>query len=304
MAAFLMCRRLRWQPLTFRIRTFRSFSATCVNAREWRQEAGNYVTPPESNEPATYKSFVTDKPKLLKGRLDDPNRFQHINEREERSLITPEAARKMVDAKYFSVYRGMDMLKGPLDIAILSQLFWHVRPRTVIELGAFTGASAVWITDNLSLANVQSNVYSVDIDLSLLHPSAKMLKPPNLNFIEGDTREIEKVLPSDFLAAQPHPILIIDDAHEEFNRVMEHFHKHLIPGDYIVCEDTFPYLPSTLHNPLHTDSDHVDIGLDKLHSWKRFLAKHENTYAVDSFFCDYFGYNASSNWDGYVRRMK
>ena len=303
MAIFLTCKRFRWQSLTF-VRFFCS-SPTSGDLRGSDQENHrSYITPPESNEPATYKSFVIDKPRLLQARLDDPERFQCINDREERSLITAEAARKMVDAKYFSVYRGMDMLKGPLDTAILSQLFWHVRPRTVIELGAFTGASAIWIADNLSLANIESNVFSVDIDLSLLHPSAKMLKPPNLTFIEGDTREIEKVLPSDFLAAQPHPLVLIDDAHEEFDRLLEHFHKHLVPGDYIVCEDTFPYLPNTLHNPLHTDSDHIDIGLEKLHIWKRFLAKHGDTYAVDTFFSDYFGYNASSNWDGYVRRMK
>jgi cephalosporin hydroxylase len=264
---------------------------------------GSYVAG-DANDPACYKNFVIDKPKLLKARLDDPKRFQRISEREERSPIPAEAARSMTAAKYFSVYRGMDLLKGPLDKDVLSQLFWHVRPRTVIELGAFTGASAIWITDNLSLANIESNVFSVDIDLSLLHPSAKMLKPPNLTFIEGDTREIEKVFPSDFLAAQPHPLVLIDDAHEDFDRLLEYFHQHLIPGDYIVCEDTFPYLPQTLDNAIHTDSDHIDIGLEKLHIWKRFLAKHGDTYAVDTFFSDYFGYNASSNWDGYVRRMK
>ena len=258
----------------------------------------------DTNEPACYKNFLTDKPKLLQARLDDPKRFQHISEREERSLIPAEASRKMIAAKYFSVYRGMDMLKGPLDTAVLSQLFWHVRPRTVIELGAFTGGSAIWMTDDLNNANIESNVFSVDIDLSLLHPSAKTIKPPNLTFIEGDTREIEKVLPSIFLAAQPHPFVLIDDAHEDFDRLMEHFHQHLIPGDYILCEDTCPFVSMTVDNPLHTDSDHIDIGLEKLHSWKTFLAKHGDVYAVDSFFCDYFGYNASSNWDGYVRRMK
>ena len=74
----------------------------------------------------------------------------------------------------------------------------------------------------------------------------------------------------------------------------------------LVCEDTFPYLPQTLDNALHSasESDLINIGLEKLHSWKRFLAKHGDAYAVDSFFTDFFGYNMSSNWDGYVRRMK
>ena len=81
---------------------------------------------------------------------------------------------------------------------------------------------------------------------------------------------------------------------------MDHFHRHLIPGDYIICEDTCPEL---LASAFGSTGDERSLGLEKLHSWKQFLNKH-NTYAVDSFYSDCFGYNASSNWNGYVRRMK
>ena len=177
-------------------------------------------------------------------------------------------------------------------------MFWHVRPRTVIELGSFTGASALWMTDALEGADIECNVFSVDIDHSLLHPKIKSLQPPNLSFIEGDCHNIKEVLPSEFLSAQPRPMIVIDDAHENFENVMDHFHHHLIPGDYIVCEDTWPYVPSEVFD------NSVRWGLWKLHAWKKFLGKYGDMYAVDSFFCDYYGYNASSNWDGFARRMK
>lgn len=40
-----------------------------------------------------------------------------------------------------------------------------------------------------------------------------------------------------------------------------------------------------------------------LNPLKKFLSEHEKECAVDSYFTDFFGYNNSSNWHGYVRRM-
>ena len=73
------------------------------------------------------------------------------------------ATEAMVAGKYLGFYRGIDLLKGPEDLFIL---FWHVRPHTVIELGSFTGASALWMTDALKGSNIECIVFSVDIDLS------------------------------------------------------------------------------------------------------------------------------------------
>ena len=87
-------------------------------------------------------------------------------------------------------YRGIDMLKGPVDLSILYQMFWHIKLRTIIELGAFTGASGLWMADSLNAANIEGNVFSVYLDLSLLHPQIKSLQPHNLLFIEGDCYKI------------------------------------------------------------------------------------------------------------------
>ena len=254
----------------------------------------------ETTTECAYKRSMTMKLNILRERLTNPTRFQHIAEREERSIFSDDAVQAIINGKYFSFYRGIDMLKGPEDMSILYQMFWHVRPRTVIELGAFTGASALWMADSLNGADIECNVFSVDIDLSLLHPKIDSLRPPNLSFIEGDCYKIEKVFPSKFLEKQPHPFIVIDDAHVNFVEVMDHFHRHLIQGDYIVCEDTNSGRPAV---PL-TSCDDSAVGLEKLHIWKQFLTKYGDMYAVDSFFSDYFGYNASSNWNGYVRRMK
>ena len=253
------------------------------------------------NEPDAYRKAMLAKAELLQKRVNDSRRFQLIGEREERSIIPAECTIAMVTAKYLSCYRGILMLKAPNDLSILYQMFWNVRPRTVIELGSFTGASALWMADALNGANIECSVFSVELDHSLLHPQIKSLQPPNLSFIQGDCNKIQEVFPSEFLSAQPHPFIVIDDAHTNFDNVMDHFHHHLTPGDYLVCEDTSPDVPADL---LGITDKPNEWGYDKLHKWSRFLSKHGNMYAIDSFFSDLFGYNGSSNWNGYARRMK
>ena len=263
-----------------------------------------YEPPEEWNESTQYTSLLSDKRKALQDRQNNPKRFQIITEREERSDLHPDSVKGIVSGKYRSVYRGIDMLKAPVDTAILYQMFWYIKPCTVIELGSFTGGSALWIVDTLNTSNIECNVFSVDIDLSNLDPMTRQHQPTNLTFFEGDNKEINKVLTPEFLHAQQHPLIVIDDAHIDFDVVMEYFDKFLIPGDYLVCEDTSPDMPDSLQGALDAAEGYTRVGLEKLMIWKTFLEKHGDKYAVDSFYSDFFGYNASSNWDGYVRRMK
>ena len=192
------------------------------------------------------------------------------------------------------------MLKGPEDLATLYQVLWHVRPRTIIEIGAFTGALALWMTNSLRRSNIECNVISIDLDLSL-DPFVKSQQPKNLSFIEGDAKDLGSALSSDFLKEQPHPWLLVEDAHNYVENVMDYFHPHLTPGDYILCEGTSPNIPARI---VHDDYTYNPLGPVKLQIWKQFVAKHGDTYAVDSFFTDLYGYNVGANWDGYVRRMK
>ena len=84
-----------------------------------------------------------------------------------------------------------------MDQKILQQLLWELKPRTVIEFGAYKGGSALWIADMLKMYGCQSRVVSIDIDLSLLDVEAR--KSLDVEFIQGDSFQVEKVLSSRFL---------------------------------------------------------------------------------------------------------
>ena len=77
------------------------------------------------------------------------------------------------------------------------------------------------MADSLNGANIKCNVFLADLDLSLLHPQIKSLQPHNLSFIEGDCYKIDKVFPPEFLKTQPHPLILIDDAHENSDNVLD-----------------------------------------------------------------------------------
>ena len=88
-------------------------------------------------------------------------------------------------------------MKDPLDLTIIQQLLWDIKPKTVIEFGAFKGGSALWTADMLKIFGCQSRVISIDIDLSLLDATAK--ESPDVEFIEGDLFQVEKCFPEELL---------------------------------------------------------------------------------------------------------
>ena len=42
----------------------------------------------------------------------------------------------------------------------------------------------------------------------------------------------------------PHPWLVIEDAYENIDGVLEHFFQYMQTGDYFIVEDTSPLLPT------------------------------------------------------------
>jgi cephalosporin hydroxylase len=225
-------------------------------------------------------------------------RYEPFSRREMRSDLSREAIAAISEGKHYASYRGIPLAKDPFDLQLYEMLFYEVRPRTVIELGAYTGASAWWMADILQCFGIQSQVISVDIDLSLLDEN--VWNDPAVTFLEGDCNQIDSIFPAERLAALPHPLVLIDDAHVNLLEVYEHFHQHAFePGDYLIVEDTNPWIPGNFGEQ---DSD-AEWGDWKWQELQGFFAKHEHQYQVDRYYTDFFGYNGTWNWNGFVRRM-
>eukprot|EP00118_Oscarella_pearsei_P025818 m.308831 g.308831 ORF g.308831 m.308831 type:complete len:296 (+) comp44938_c0_seq1:290-1177(+) len=248
------------------------------------------------------------KPRIaqyIQSRLNDPNRFQRISQRKDTSLVPFGVTKDTFNFKYTNQHKGCFMLKGHEDMAIYHQLFSYVRPRTVIELGTFNGGSALWMADLLNMLDVSSKVYSFDIDPTLLNSRAKEIAPPNLTFLTGTSAALQKTFPVSFLKACDRPLVLIEDSHNNFFDILRYFHPFLQSGDYLVVEDSNPFMPKTIGpGTLYPDVPYEFKGSTWVYEKLRaFLNEHDEEYAVDSFFTDFLGYNVTHNWNGYIRKM-
>jgi cephalosporin hydroxylase len=171
-------------------------------------------------------------------------------------------------------WRGTPLMKNVFDFAMYPALISEIRPRTIFEVGSGLGSSAIWFADTLAFNGVAGRVHSVDrVKAGLDHPGVK--------FYQGDCSTPDKLFDPDLLRSEPHPWLVIEDAHHNVRAVLEQFHPYLLPGDYLVVEDS-------------------DV---KRQALEEFTAAHPGDYRVDTRFTDNFGRNATCAADSIFIRM-
>ncbi len=172
-------------------------------------------------------------------------------------------------------WRGTPLMKNVFDFAMYPALLAELCPRTVFEVGSGLGASAAWFADSLAACGVESRVHSVDrVKVEQEHP--------RVSYHQGDCSDPEGLFDFDLLRSEPHPWLVVEDAHHNVAAVLDHFHKFLVPGDYLVVEDS-------------------EV---KREAIREFLGAHPGHYLVDTRFTDYFGRNATCAADSIFVKTK
>jgi cephalosporin hydroxylase len=172
-------------------------------------------------------------------------------------------------------WRGRPLMKTVFDFAMYPALIEELRPRTVFEIGSGLGASAIWFADNLALCGIDGRVHSVDrVKVEAQHPGVV--------FHQGDCSDPQRLFDSDLLRSEPHPWLVVEDAHHNVAAVIERMHQCLLPGDYLVIEDS-------------------EVKREAL---RKFIGDHPGHYLVDTRFTDYFGRNATCAGDSIFVRTK
>jgi len=134
-------------------------------------------------------------------------------------------------------WRGLRLLKDPATQSAYHDLLWELRPRTIIELGVYSGGSLVWFRDLTDLMGLDCQVIGIDKDLAPCQiPPNEM---SNIFLHEADCAALESLEP---LRAAAHPLILIDDAHCNTFNIMKWAVDHLLEeGDYFIIEDMIPY---------------------------------------------------------------
>lgn len=166
---------------------------------------------------------------------------------------------------FFAVsWKGLRLLKDPDTQTTYHNLLWELKPKTIIELGVYSGGSLVWFRDLAKAFGFNCTVIGVDIDLSRCQITEDDMN--DIKLIKGDCNFPEKL----YFGQLEYPILLIDDAHCNTFNVLKHVVVNgiLKTGDYFVIEDTMPmwkrYSPKTIQSHLGAFSE--IIALDSLYS--------------------------------------
>ena len=189
-------------------------------------------------------------------------------------------------------YRDIPCLKSPIDLALYLLLIQRLRPKTVFEIGTKYGGSALWFADMLAVHGIESaQVISVD-----LNPSA-LITDSRIRFLQGDARSLHDLFDAAMLRTFPKPWLVIEDSSHLFEdalAVLEFFHPFMESGEYIVVEDGSL---SQFSDPMY---QRFQDGPNR--AVAAFLKRRGAEYDIDTELCDWFGYNATYNPNGWLRR--
>lgn len=234
--------------------------------------------------------------------LSKPNRFAKISEREDKSDLPNSVWQPLLANSYLQTWNGLALNKGVTEIGIYPMLLSELQPKTIIEIGSFTGGSAVWLADCLEIFKIEGTVYSVDIDLSMLDEKVKT--DSRIKFIEGDGNNLGEVLSTKQLSKLAHPWLVIQDtAMVDVERLLEYFHHNgLKSGDYIIIEDTNKWVWDSWEGGWDNQEE-MAKGRQKMAKLRGWLMNHEDEYLVDQYYLDLYGYNGSKNWNSVLKKV-
>jgi cephalosporin hydroxylase len=117
-----------------------------------------------------------------------------------------------------------------------------------------------------------------------VRPPTIAVAHPRLEFRKLDVTKITSDLSLASIRRLPRPLLIIEDVHKNLFEVLSHLSRGLRVGDYLVVEDT--------------------CDIKKHREFARFMGSHLDTLFVDTNYTDNFGYNASWNWNSFLRCLR
>lgn len=202
--------------------------------------------------------------------LKDRHEFSMVLDRHDSDLYT----KNIYDAKNnFHFWKGRKLVKDPMTLTTYLQLIQELKPKTVIEFGTYLAGSALWIKDMTESLGQECDIYTFDINNVEVPDKIIFYQINNYNFIDFVNENYE------MFENMEHPILVIEDSHENVLQLLWIIDKFLKSGDYIVVEDSLNA---------------------KKYSEMKIFVERVGGYLVDTHYCDFWGYNNSWNVNSYL----
>lgn len=137
-------------------------------------------------------------------------------------------------------FHGERIIKNPLDLWMVEQLIYEIRPRYIIETGTLRGGSALFYAQALyGLGLTESRVLTVDIghycQAAAAHPLWRLVR-----FFHGSSTD-PRIVAEIANLARGHATLVTLDSDHSMKHVLNELRMYaplVSPGSYIIVEDT------------------------------------------------------------------
>lgn len=168
-------------------------------------------------------------------------------------------------------WKGLTLMKDPMSLTTYQELIQELKPKTILEFGSYDGGSALWMSDLCKSLEIKCKIYTFDI---------RKISVDNITSITVDNYKFKDYVQNnlDLFNSLEHPVLVIEDSHENISEILSEVDLFLNTGDYIIVEDTIY-------------RSNYDQMLEFLKSKK---------YLVDTYYCDFWGNNNSWNFNSYL----
>jgi len=141
---------------------------------------------------------------------------------------------------YLRKYKGVEMVKNPLDQIIYEEILDDVRPECIVELGSYAGGSGLWFHDHMKIFNKSPRCMTISIDIIEKKPKPELIDTNHI-FITADTTEQSTFDDVRNLIGNRAPVLVIEDAEHNYRTTYRNlclWWSLVTLGSYFVVEDT------------------------------------------------------------------
>jgi cephalosporin hydroxylase len=148
-------------------------------------------------------------------------------------------------------WRGVPLLKNPLDCWVYQEIIVETRPDVLVELGVAFGGSATFFADVMQLMG-HGEVLGVDVSLD----RARGVSHPRVTFIEGSSVSPDTVAEVHRRCEGKRVMLFADSDHQAEHVLdeLEAYHDLVGQGMYFIVEDSLAdvmkWMPVPVDGPL------------------------------------------------------